>query len=63
MWYPEEVEVGEHFRTSYHIIVCAGILLKVRIPDGGIRRLDIMKANFEGMYSSSMFCLIPPKPS
>ena len=43
------------------IITCVSILLKVKIQDSGIRLLDIMKANFEGMSCSSMFHIIPPK--
>ena len=45
----EEVEVGEHFGASDHNIVCATILLRVRVQDSRVRLLDFRKANFEGM--------------
>ena len=45
----EEVEVGEHFGASNHNIVCAKILLRVRVQDSRVRLLDFRKANFEGM--------------
>ena len=45
----EEVEVGEHFGSSDLNIVCAKILLRVRVQDSRVRLLDFRKANFEGM--------------
>ena len=33
----EEVEVGEHLGSSDHNIVCAKILLRVRVQDNGVR--------------------------
>ena len=45
----EEVEVGEHLGASDHNIVCAKILLRVRVQDSRVRLLDFRKANFEGM--------------
>ena len=45
----EEVEVGEHLGASDHNIVCARILLRVRVQDSKVRLLDFRKANFEGM--------------
>ena len=45
----EEVEVREHLGSSDHNIVCAKILLRVRVQDSKVRLLDFRKANFEGM--------------
>jgi len=45
----EEVEVGEHLGASDHNIVCAKILLRVRVQDSRVRLLDFRKANLEGM--------------
>ena len=45
----EEVESGEHFGASDHNIVCAKILLRVRVQDSRVRLLDFRKANLEGM--------------
>ena len=45
----EEVEVEEHLGASDHNIVCAKILLRVRVQDSGVRLLYFRKANFEGM--------------
>ena len=36
----EEVEVGEHFGASDHNIVCAKILLMVRVQDSRVRILS-----------------------
>ena len=43
------MEVGEHFGASDHNIVCAKILLRVRVQDSRERLLDFRKANFESM--------------
>ena len=45
----EEVEVGERLGASDHNVVCANILLRVRVQDSRVRLLDFRKANFEGM--------------
>ena len=45
----EEVEVGEHFGASDHNVVCAKILLRVRVQDGWVRLLDFRNENFEGV--------------
>ena len=45
----EVVEVGEHLGSSDHNIVCAKILLSVRVQDSPVRLLYFRKANFEGM--------------
>ena len=45
----EEVEVGEHFGETDQNIVCAKILLRVRVQDSRVRPLDFRKANLEGM--------------
>ena len=42
-----EVEVGEHFGASDHNIVCAKILLRVRVQDS--RLLDFRKGNLQVM--------------
>ena len=44
----EEVEVGEHFGETDQNIVCAKILLRVRVQDCRVRLLDFRNANFEG---------------
>ena len=49
----EEVEVGEHFGASDHNILCANVLLSVRVQDIRVRLLDFRKANFEGMRRES----------
>ena len=43
------MEVGEHLGASDHNIVCAKILLRVRVQDSRVRLLDFRKANFEGV--------------
>ena len=43
------MQVGEHLGASDHNIVCAKILLRVRVQDRRVRLLDFRKANFEGM--------------
>ena len=45
----EEVDVGEYLGTSDHNIVCAKILLRVRVQERRVRLLDFRKANLEGM--------------
>ena len=45
----EEVEVGEHSGASDQNIVCAKILLRVRVQDRRVRLLDFRKTNLEGM--------------
>ncbi len=41
---PNMVEVRKHFRASDHNIVCAKILLRVRVQDIRVRLLDFRKA-------------------
>ena len=41
----EEVEDGEHFGASDHNIVCAKILLRVKVQDSRERLLYFRKAN------------------
>ena len=43
------MEVGEYLGASDHNIVCAKILLRVRVQDSGLRPLDFRKSNFEHM--------------
>ena len=45
----EEVEVRENLGASDHDIVCAKILLRVRVQDSRERLLDFRKVNLEGM--------------
>ena len=45
----EEVEVGEDLGASDHNIVCAKILLRVRVQESRVSLLDFRKANFEGL--------------
>ena len=42
------MEVGEHLGASDHNIVCAKMLLRVRVQASRERLLDFKKANFEG---------------
>jgi len=42
------VEVGEHSGESDHNIVCAKILLRVRVQGSRVRLFDFRKANFDG---------------
>ena len=41
------MEVGEHLGASDHNIVCAKILLRVRVQESRVRPLDFRKANLE----------------
>ncbi len=45
----DELEVGEHLGASDHNIVCAKILLRVRVQNSRVRLLDFRKANFDGV--------------
>ena len=42
------MEVGEHLGANDHNIVCAKIMLRVRVQDSRVRLLDFRKANLEG---------------
>ena len=41
------VEIGEHFETNNHEIVCARNLLRVKVQYSGVRLFAFTKQNFE----------------